>query len=261
MLKQNTPEPKRTPGAQQFLEQAPQVLAGVAALTVVAYAEGVIYTRAYLSEFGALWILDTVPMAVFFERSLLPLLLLLFFVLLAVRGLLDTGQADPARTHRRFKASLTTMIYGPWCLLVLSVLDFALDGLGYKTQALVASAISALMLGLLVASGIDYALVRWRRSDLRLNALMWYPALAAVLIGLYVVPMQLGRNFGKFDKDPSLSTLSIIHLYHDVTEYRLLFSVGDRLYVFPARFEGDSPLIETVSASQVESIQHERPTE
>ncbi|MCP9439155.1 MAG: hypothetical protein NNA20_02870 [Nitrospira sp.] len=261
MPKQNAPEPKRTPGAKQFIEQAPKALAGVAALTVVAYAEGVIYTRTYLSEFGALWILDTVPIAVFFERSLLPLLLLLFLVLLAVRGLFDMDQMDPTRTRRRFKASLTTMIYGPWCLLALGVLDFALDMLGYKTQALVASAVSALVLGLLVASGIDYVLVRWRRPDIRLDALMWYPALAAVLIGLYVVPMQLGRNFGKFDKDPFLSTLSTIHLYHDVTEYRLLFSVGDRIYVFPTRFEGDSPPIETVSASQVESIQHKRPME
>ncbi|MCP9449276.1 MAG: hypothetical protein NNA31_09650 [Nitrospira sp.] len=261
MPKQNAPESKRAPGAQQFVEQVPKALAGMAAFTLLAYLEGVIYTRSYLSEFGALWILDTVPMAVFFERSLLPLLLLLFFVLLAVRGLFDMDHTDPPRTRRRFKVSLTTMIYGPWCLLTLSVLDFALDVLGYKTQALVASAASALALVLLVASGIDYALVRWRRPDIRLDGLMWYPALAAVLIGLYVVPAQLGRNFGKFDKDPSLSTLSTIRLYHDVTEYRLLFSVGDRLYVFPARFAEDFPPIETVSASQVESIQHEHPTD
>jgi hypothetical protein len=261
MSKQDAPGSKRPSGLHQFAEQAPKALAGMAALTIIAYGEGVLYTRAYLSEFGALWILDSVPMAVFFEHSVLPLLILLFLVLLAARGLFERDQTDLARIQRRFTVSLTTIIYGPWCLAGLSLFDFVLDILGYSTVALIISATSVLVLLLLMASALDYALVRWQRPDIRLHRVMFYPALAAIVISLYLVPSQLGRNFGKFDKNPATSTLSTIRLYDETSEYKLLFSTGGLVYIFPIHFEGDFPPVQTVSASQVEAIERGHPAD
>lgn len=255
MSKQDTPDSKRPSGLHQFSEQAPKALAGMAALAIVAYGEGALYTRAYLAQFGALWILDSVPMAVFFEHSGLPLLILFFLVLLAVRGLLDREQTDLARIRRRFTVSLTTIIYGPWGLAGLSLVDFVLDALGHSTVALVISATSVLVLLLLMASALDYVLVRWQRPDIQLHRMLFYPTLAAIVISLYLVPSQLGRNLGKFDKNPATSTLSTVRLYHEVSEYKLLFSTGDLVYIFPIHFEGDFPPIQTVSASQVEAIE------
>ncbi|MFN3681457.1 MAG: hypothetical protein ACK4VP_05360 [Nitrospira sp.] len=252
--KQDTPGSKRPSGLHQFVEQAPKALAGMAALTIIAYGEGALYTRAYLSEFGALWLLDSIPMAVFFEHSVLPLLILLFLVLLAVRGLFDRDQTDLARIQKRFTVSLTTIIYGPWCLAGLSLLDFVLDHLGYNTVALIFSATAVLVLLLFIASALDYALVRWQRPDLRLHGVLFYPALAAMVVSLYLVPSQLGRNFGKFDKNPATSSLLTIRLYHETSEYKLLFSTDGLVYIFPIHFEGDFPPIQTVSASQVEAI-------
>jgi hypothetical protein len=223
--------------------------------------EGALYTRSYFSEFGASWILDKVPMAIFFERSMIPLLFLLFFALLAVMGLFDSEKTDRLLSSPQFKASIAVIRYGPWCLIALSVLDLALGTFGSTTLAVILSVISVPVLLLLLASNLKFLIVRLRRSDLQLDRLKLAISVAVIVLGLYCVPAQLGRNFGQLDKEPATSTLSTIHLHDDPTEYRLLLSVDERLYVFPERYEGTYPPIETTAAAQVESIQYGKKSE
>lgn len=54
---------------RRIIEQAPKVLAGLLVISGVAYLAGSVYTRSYFAEFGASWILDEVPMAIYFSQS------------------------------------------------------------------------------------------------------------------------------------------------------------------------------------------------
>jgi hypothetical protein len=66
-----------------------------------------------------------------------------------------------------------------------------------------------------------------------------------------VVPAQLGLNWARIDKQPTSSLLAV-YLHSDAEkEYRLLFSVGERLYVFPAKFEGAYPPVRATAIVNV----------
>jgi hypothetical protein len=262
MPKSTNPDPTSAPtGSQRVAEHAPKLLAGMAALTTLAYLEDVIYIRSYFAEFGASWILDKVPTAFFFQRSMIPVLLVLFFAFLTVMDLFSVDRRDGRRAGARFTASLVMLGYGPWLLIALSLLDLGLGGAGYTTGAVAVSTLSLVTLLLMVAAGLDCLIVRLRMPDIRFDRSMIALAMAVVVLGLYLVPARLGVNVGRLDKTPSSSTLSTVYFRDDPTEYKLLFSMGDRLYVFPARYEGEDPPIDTASAATLEFIQRERAPE
>lgn len=250
------PQSKSPPaGTQRHAEHVPKALAGLAAITTVAYFEGFLYIRAYFAQFGASWILDEVPMAIFFERSMLPLLLIFFLAFLAIMGLFDVETKEQALTSTRLKTSIAVNTYGPWGALVLGIVDFILGELGALTAAIVLSVLSVAIFLLLLAALFKLLLVWFRNREIRLNRTVLSLSLAAILLGSYWIPTQLGGNFGKLDKDPASSTLSSINLRGNSTEYKLLLSFGDRLYLFPTHYGGTFPQIETASSSKVEFIQ------
>lgn len=257
MQAQHDPDSRPVPaGARRFAENIPKVLIGLAAFTTMAYVEEAIYTQSYLSEFGASWILGEVPMAIFYERSMIPLLLLLFFAFLAAMGVFDIEHTGELTSSKRFKTSVSVITHGPTLLIVLVATDFLLGTFGHTTLAVVMSAISATVLLLLCVSGLKILVVWRQKKDIRLDRTITYLPLTVIALGLYVVPAQSGSNFGKLDKDPTLSTLPTINLRDDSTEYKLLLSVDERLYLFPAHYVGEYPAIETTSAAKVEFIRY-----
>jgi hypothetical protein len=79
-----------------------------------------------------------------------------------------------------------------------------------------------------------------------------------IIAGLYVVPTQLGLNWARVDKQPT-SSLFTLYLRGDTEkEYRLLFSVGERLYVFPARFDGVYPPVQATAIANVSFVPPQR---
>ncbi|MDH5667208.1 MAG: hypothetical protein OEY86_04265 [Nitrospira sp.] len=242
------------PGAQRHAEHVPKALAGLAALTAAAYFEGMLYVRAYFAQFGAVWILDEVPMAIFFERSMTPLLLTVFLAFLAIMGLFDIETAEQALTSTRFKIAVAVTTYGPWTALALGIVDIILGELGLLTTAIVLSAVLLAMFLLLLASLFTLTLVSIRNANIRLNRTVLLLSVSIVVLCSYWVPTQIGSNYGKRDMHPALSTLPSLNLRGHSIEYKLLFSLGERLYVFPANYGGDAPPIETTSSSQVEFI-------
>lgn len=249
------PDPKSsTTSMQQHAEHIPKALAGLAMLSIAAYFEGVLYIRAYFAEFEALWILDEVSMALFFEQSMIPLVLAFFLVVLAIMGLFDMGTKDQEFARIQLKASIAVITYGPWCALILGAIDFALSELDSISAAIVLSMTSVAMLLLLLASVLKLLLLWFQNPDIQFDRSMLLFSMAVLALGLYWVPSQLGGNFGKIDQEPAASTLPSINFREDSTEYKLLFSVNDRLYVFPAHSRETHPSIKTTSSSTVEFI-------
>jgi hypothetical protein len=242
-------------GARRIIENAPKVLAGLAGIGGLAYLAGAIYTRSYFSEFGASWILDEVPMATYFGQSWIPLLLILFFVYLSTTNLAVIENSGDLTASTRFKVSVAVVHYGPWLFLLLLAVTTLLSAFDFAAAAIVLSIVSVVLLLLLFGSALELVAVRLSKADRRIDLSMAYLSFAVIAVSLYVVPVQLGVNWARVDKQAE-SALLRVHLRDDeVTEYKLLFSVGERLYVFPTRYEGDHPPVRTAVVADVSFVQ------
>jgi hypothetical protein len=238
-------------GARRLIEQTPKALAGLAAISVVAYLAGSIYTKAYFSEFGASWILEEVPAATYFSQSWVPLLLMLYFGYLATTNLAVIGGQDDVTANFQFKLSVALVQYGSWFLLALLVVTPLLSTFGYVMSAIVLSVIGVAVILLLFSSALELVVVRFNRKGRLIDLSMTYIAFLVIGAALYVVPAQLGLNWARVDKQPTSSLLTVYLRSDADREYRLLFSVGERLYVFPSRFEGAYPPVQATAIANV----------
>lgn len=245
-------------GTRRLIEQTPKALAGLAAISGVAYLAGSIYTKAYFSEFGASWILEEVPAATYFSQSWVPLLLMLYFGYLATTNLAMIGRQDDVTAGFQFRFSLALVRYGSWFLLALLAMTPLLSTFGYVVSAIVLSTIGVAAILLLFSSTLELVVARFNTMGRLIDLSMVYVAFAVIAAGLYVVPAQLGLNWARIDKQPTSSLLTV-YLHSDAEkEYRLLFSVGERLYVFPARFEGVYPTVQATAIANVGFVPPER---
>ncbi|HEX5646065.1 MAG TPA: hypothetical protein VFX56_03770 [Nitrospira sp.] len=249
---------KARAGARRLIEQTPIALAGLGVITGLAYLAGSFYTRAYFAEFGASWILDEVPAAIYFSQSWIPLLLILFFVYLATTnlGLIDSPSHLTAST--KFKISVIVVQYGSWLFILLLVVIPLLSLAGATFAAIVLSVISVVVLLWLLASALELLVVRLITEDLQLDLTMARIACVLVAVGLYVIPAQLGMNRARADKHTPSSLLTVYLHGNTEKEYKLLFSADERLYVFPAKFEGDYPSVEGITAADVSFLPLEK---
>jgi hypothetical protein len=138
------------------------------------------------------------------------------------------------------------------------VMTLVLSTFGYVTSAIVLSTIGVVAILLLLSSALELLVARFKTMGELIDLSMAYIAFAVIIAGLYAVPTQLGLNWARVDKQ-STSSLLTLYLRSDAEqEYRLLFSVGERLYVFPARFEGAYPPVQTTALANVSFVPPER---
>ena len=83
---------------------------------------------------------------------------------------------------------------------------------------------------------------------------MAYVACVLIAAGLYVIPTQLGMNWARADKQSPSALLSVYLHGNAEKEYKLLFSVDERLYVFPAKYEGQYPPVEGTTATDISFV-------
>ncbi len=248
-------------GARRIIEQAPKVLAGLFGVSGVAYLSGSIYTRSYFSEFGASWILDEVPTAIYFSQSWIPLLLILLFGYLATTNLAVIESHGDLTATKRFKVSVTVVQYGPWFLVGLVAVTTLLTTFDSITPAIVLSVVAVTLILLVFSSALELLVMRFSQADRRIDPSMAYLSLVVIAAGLYVVPTQLGMNWARVDKQASSALLNVYLRGDERTEYKLLFSVGERLYIFPTRYEGKYPPVKPAAAANVTFIPLESKTD
>ncbi len=240
--------------ARQIIEQTPKVLAGLLAISGVAYLAGSVYTRSYFAEFGASWILDEVPTAVYFSQSWIPLLLILFFGYLVTTSLALIESQGNLTGTKRFKVSVVIVRYGPWLLVGLLTMIPLFSGLGSTIPTIVLSVAAIALLLLLFASTLDLLVVRLTKAGRHMDLSMVYLALAVIAVGLYIAPVQLGMNWARVDKQASSNLFKVYLRDEQTREYKLLFASGNRLYVFPSEYEGEYPPVVSKTTSEVTFI-------
>ena len=238
-------------GARRLIEQTPKALAGLAALSGVAYLAGSFYTKAYFSEFGASWILEEIPAVTYFGQSWVPLLLMLYLGYLATTNLATIGNQDDPTANGRFTISTLIVRYGLWSLLALLSVVPLCSSFGYVIPAIGCSILAMVLLLLLLSSALELVMARSRSTTPSLDLSMAYVSFAVIIVGLYVVPAQLGTNWARVDKQPTSSLLTVYLRSESEREYRLLLSVGERLYIFPSQFEGPHPPVHATVVADV----------
>jgi hypothetical protein len=236
--------------ARRLIEQGPKVFIALFILTGVAYLAGSVYTRSYFSAFGASWVLEEVPIAIYFSQSWIPLLLILFFGYLATTNLTQIeGQGNLTETGR-FKISLVAVRYGPWVLVGLLGITILLRFLEFVSAAIHLLLVAIPLLLFLGASALELCVVRFSKIDRGIDLSRAYVSFAVITAALYVVPVQLGTNRGWVDQQETSALLNV-YLRDDLTTYKLLLAAEERWYVFPTRYEGTKPPVRSVAATDV----------
>lgn len=238
-------------GARRLIEQGPKVFAGLAVLCGVAYLAGSFYTRAYFSEFGASWVLEEVPVAIYFGQSWVPLLLMLYLGYLATTKLAVAGNEHDSTTKARCNSSSVVVRYGLWSLLALLGVVPLCSMFGYEMLAIGSSILGIVLLLLLLTSAVELLVVKQSLTGLTVDRSLAYLSFAVIAVGLYVIPTQLGTNWARVDKQPTSSLLTVYRRSEGEREFRLLLSVGERLYIFPVRFEGPHPPVHATVVADV----------
>lgn len=246
---------------RRIIEQAPKILIGLFAITGVAYLAGSVYTRSYFSEFGAAWILDEVPTTVYFSQSWIPLLLILFLGYLATTNLASMESHGNVTGTKRFKVSVAVVQYGPWLLVGFLTMIPLLSGLNWVMPTIVLSVVAIALLLLLFASTLELLVVRFAKAGRHIDLSMVYLSLAVMAVGLYIVPVQLGLNWARVDKQASSSLFKVYLRDDEAREYKVLFATGDKLYVFPSAYEGEYPPVAATTASEVTFIPSDAKTD
>ncbi|MGE0643325.1 MAG: hypothetical protein AB7P24_06605 [Nitrospira sp.] len=249
---------------RRIIEQAPKILLGLFAISGAAYLAGSVYTRSYFSEFGASWILDEVPAAVYFSQSWIPLLLILFLGYLATTNLVSLASSEGqllVTGTTRFKVSVAVVHYGPWLLVGLLALIPLLSGFGWVIPTIVLSVTAIVFILLLFASTLELLAVRFTKAVEHIDLSMAYLSLIIIAVGLYIVPMQLGLNWARVDKQTSSNLFKVYLRDDEAREYKVLFATGDRLYVFPSTYEGESPPVAAAAVSEVMFISSDAKTD
>ena len=236
--------------ARRLIEQGPKVFIALITMTGAAYLSGSVYTRSYFSAFGASWVLEEVPIAIYFSQSWIPLLLILFFGYMAVTNLSLIEGHDDVTTTTGFKISVAAVRHGPWLLIGLLGIIFLLSSLEYVAAAIDLLVFSILVILFLLASALELFVVRFSNIDRGIDLSRAYLSLAVITAALYIVPAQLGTNWARLDQQDTSSLLNV-YLRDDATTYKLLFAAEARWYVFPIRYGGNEPPVKAVAAIDV----------
>lgn len=236
--------------ARRLIEQGPKVFIALFILTGVAYLAGSVYTRSYFSAFGASWVLEEVPIAIYFSQSWIPLLLILFFGYVATTNLTLIEGHGNVITTTRFRISVAAVRHGPLLLVGFLVIGILLSSLDFIPAAIGFLLIAIPLLLFLLASALELLVVRFSKGDRSIDLSMAYLSLVVIAVALYVVPAKLGANWARLDQQDTSSLLNV-YLRDDVTTYKLLFTAEARWYVFPSRYEGKEPRVKAVAATDV----------
>jgi hypothetical protein len=236
--------------ARRLIEQGPKVFIGLFILTGVAYLSGSVYTRSYFLAFGASWVLEEVPIAIYFSQSWIPLLLILFLGYVAITNRALIERHGNLITTKRFKISVEAVRHGPWLLAGLLGLTTLLRSLDFVSAAINLLLVAIPLLLFLAASALELCVARFSKIDRGIDLSRAYLSLAVIAGALYVVPAQLGTNWAWLDRQDTSSLLNV-YLRDDTTTYKLLFAAEERWYVFPIRYEGNEPPIKAVAATDI----------
>jgi hypothetical protein len=227
------------------------VLSGWLSFAGVAYIIGWFEARAYFSAFDAGWLVTQLSAADLLRFSWVPITLLAFFMWV---GLSDLARASEGIQSKRFRNTQFIVNHG-WILLLLLIVTYALEALGYVVAADLLASIT--MIGyVLFAGAVFEAIVMFTRQGLFVGDLVDAQLVYAVVFaGLYLVPTLYGSAEGRSAADQARSELPVVHSGRAAgQDLRLLLLAQGTVYAAQLGGTTSKPTIYVLPISEVQTI-------
>jgi len=206
------------------------VLAGACAtLAILGVIVGWVYTMGYLSAFGGYWLIYQYPTSHFLQMSW-PIVLIL-----GMWGIFESKSASEECIDAEKKAKPINLFSGVhWYILAYFLAQLALfltNTIWHHTFGLSYFIVNLLFIQL----ALWLLFVSIRQKEFRWDyTTAFIVGFCAVLVFI-ATPLQLGRQIGKEDFNPTKSTLPIVTLkdarVYGNTSLRLILNVDDRYYL------------------------------
>lgn len=248
-------DPSIFSGAKRVMQGVPKVAAAIVGLSGFAYIVGWAYARAYFQVFGASWLRSEVPLLTLLGYSWWPVIILIFFAYLGITDLAETENKENKLNSTRLKRSRYILNYGRWVFAIVIIIDISAGAYDYVAVARVFSLISVFVVFAMATSAIEILAFRLSRPSIESQLHIAQLTYVIIAFGLYFAPTQMGHNAALEDINNDSFNLPTVVLRDDSTDFRLLLSSGDRLYIIPAKYETKYPPIKIVNINSINSIQ------
>ncbi|HEY8025211.1 MAG TPA: hypothetical protein VIF60_11630 [Burkholderiaceae bacterium] len=236
-------KPESTSGEEKnsvvnLLGLLPTIGAAIALLGVVGSFAGFLVCKSYYAELGALWYVHNLPTVQFVQEGA-PVLL--FCALAAVFTVIHVSREVPRRVIRNW-ACVTWSIGVLLASLVFAPV-FPADAIFLNTQVMFYYSCLAGIL-LMVSAGIMFGalIAQDTRNNLRLRFLVGMSVVS--IVTFWLATYSCGKSHARFDSDPVLSQLSILHTDGPTDDWRVVDISGDTILALkmaPKVIVGDSP--------------------
>lgn len=229
-------------GVERLFRQLPASISLLLGLSGLAYVVGWFAARAYLTEFGAEWLLPEMSTATLLGYSWLPILWTTFFAYIGICDLVGTHKEKfDAGKIRRFIR---------WFILLTVVSSIASY---FKTQyQAVLAFLSAIVVVVLAGATIEISVLHFgtprKTSDTSTLHLAW----GILTFAVYLAPTQIGRARALEDLDLKNSKMGIITTANNEgPTLRLLHANGERIYAVEL---GETPEAREIRILPVTSV-------
>ncbi len=243
-------------GAGRLLQGIPKIVGFVVGLTGLAYLIGWIYARSYYKEFGALWLFREIPISTILGFSWWPLSIIVVLAYLGITDLSEGRQDIEIVTTKRFKWSLSTLKYGMWAFVVLSIASFFFMHYEVMIVSMIVKVLLIAVMFGITTGAIETIVVLLSYPNVKVNIQLVVLSYIVILFGFYFAPSHLGEFDEKVYKDPKRTSLSTAELKGEPNaKYLVLLAKEDHIYIFPEETNDRYPSIRIVKPDDIQSIQ------
>ena len=231
----------------RFFQILPTIASIIVGFTAFAYIIGWLHARSYFDGFGAPWVVSEISTTTLLGFSWLPLSQLFFFIYLGVTDLMESST--------RYKMTIFILRHGWWFVLLLYLIAFILGLTKFQAVGDAIESFLPLSFTLVAAAAVESILIRLQQREFKWELGTIYLVYGVVLFGFYYLPIQMGKNDAKRDRDPQRSSLAEIRLRDDERQnLRLLATSSNRFYVVALDSSNAAPEIRVVDFTQVQHI-------
>ena len=242
-----TTEKGLTEAVSKLFSILPTITSIIIGFSAFAYVVGWLHARSYFDGFGAPWLVSEISTTTLLGFSWLPLSQFLFFIYLGLTDLMESST--------RYKMTLFVLRHGWWSVLVLYLVVVILGVTKFQILAQAIESILPIGFTLFAAAAVELILIRLQNKEFKWELGTIYLVYAVVLFGFYFLPLQMGTNDSKRDRDAVRSTLSEIRLKDDERHnLRLLATSANRFYVVALDSGNANPEIRVADFTNVQYI-------
>ena len=234
--------------ATKILSGIPKVASVLISFTAVAAVVGWVQARTYYSQFGASWLVSKLGTVDILSFSFLPIALLAVLLWMGITDLEEGGKRRRRYTERVLR-------YG-WIFFVVEIpLAFVVNWFDLSSVSVLLSIILVVAYALFAGTAFEALVIAFRYRTLTWRTPHTGLIFGIVLLGLYVVPMQMGITQAKMDLHPENSKLPEVMLQSPAEDaYRLLLASSDRVYL--VRLEDGAQTFPKIFVRDVADVQY-----